>query len=91
MAAAPVPVGGPEVIIMERASRASACLPLRDVPSAVLECDDCVSSLWRKRAYDLPNSVSALHPADAPDYLPSLEFAHYLDAYAARFGVRARA
>ncbi|PUZ57272.1 hypothetical protein GQ55_5G416800 [Panicum hallii var. hallii] len=77
----------------------SACLSLRGVPSLVLERDDCVGSLWRKRAYDrltlhLPKQASALphapHPAAAPAYLPRDDFARYLDGYAARFGVRAR-
>ncbi|RLM92154.1 putative indole-3-pyruvate monooxygenase YUCCA10 [Panicum miliaceum] len=71
----------------------SACLSLRGVPSLVLERDDCVGSLWRKRAYDrltlhLPKEASALphapHPATAPAYLPRDDFARYLDGYAAR-------
>lgn len=77
----------------------SACLSLRGVPSLVLERDDCVGSLWRKRTYDrltlhLPKSASALphapHPADAPNYLPRDDFVRYLDGYADRFGVRVR-
>ncbi|KAL6849965.1 hypothetical protein ACP4OV_020592 [Aristida adscensionis] len=78
---------------------ASACLSLRGVRSLVLERDACVGSLWRRRAYDrltlqLHKRVSALphapHPAAAPAYLRRDDFARYLDAYAARFGVRAR-
>ncbi|TVU22617.1 hypothetical protein EJB05_32328, partial [Eragrostis curvula] len=91
-----------EVIIVgagQSGLAASACLSLRGVRSLVLERDDCVGSLWRKRAYDrltlhLPKSVSALphapHPDDAPAYLPRDYFARYLDGYASRFGVRAR-
>uniref|UniRef100_A0ACD6A926 Uncharacterized protein n=1 Tax=Avena sativa TaxID=4498 RepID=A0ACD6A926_AVESA len=78
---------------------ASACLALRGVESVVLERDDCVGSLWRKRAYDrlhlhLPKHHSALphapHADDAPAYLPRDHFVRYLDAYADRFDVRAR-
>ncbi|KAL6849962.1 hypothetical protein ACP4OV_020589 [Aristida adscensionis] len=78
---------------------ASACLSLRGVRSLVLERDDCVGSLWRKRAYDrltlhLPKSANALprapHPPEAPVYLPRDHFVRYLDAYAARFAVRTR-
>src|SRR5438132_911157 len=92
----------PEVIIVGAGPSglaASACLSLRRVHSLVLERDDCVGSLWRKRVYDrltlhLPASASALphapHPAGAPAYLPRDDFARYLDAYAARFGVWVR-
>ncbi|KAJ1283266.1 hypothetical protein BS78_03G115600 [Paspalum vaginatum] len=77
----------------------SACLSLRGVRSLVLERDDCVGSLWRKRAYDrlhlhLAKKYCALphapHPDDAPTYLPRDDFARYLDGYAARFAVRTR-
>ncbi|KAL6626275.1 hypothetical protein ACP70R_030001 [Stipagrostis hirtigluma subsp. patula] len=92
----------PEVIIVGAGLSglaASACLSLRGVRSLVLERDDCVGSLWRKRAYDrltlqLHKRVSALphapHPAAAPAYLSRDDFAGYLDGYAARFAVRAR-
>jgi threonine dehydrogenase-like Zn-dependent dehydrogenase len=78
---------------------AAACLSLRGVRSLVLERDDCVGSLWRKRAYDcvrlhLAKKYCALphapHPGAAPTYLPRDDFIRYLDAYAARFGVRTR-
>ncbi|CAM0912560.1 unnamed protein product [Alopecurus aequalis] len=78
---------------------ASACLSQRGVASVVLERDDCVGSLWRKRAYDclhlhLPKNHSGLphapHPDDAPAYLPRDHFVRYLDTYADRFAVRAR-
>ncbi|XBI76193.1 hypothetical protein VPH35_069461 [Triticum aestivum] len=78
---------------------ASACLARRGVDSIVLERDDCVGSLWQKRAYDrlhlhLPKQASALphlpHDDDAPAYLPRDHFVRYLDAYADRFAVRAR-
>ncbi|CAO2162134.1 unnamed protein product [Urochloa humidicola] len=89
----------PEVIIVGAGPSGlavSACLSLRGVPSLILERDDCVGSMWRKRAYDrltlrLPKRATALphapHPAVAPDYLPRDDFADYLDGYAARFGV----
>jgi cation diffusion facilitator CzcD-associated flavoprotein CzcO len=94
--------GAPEVIVVGAGPSglaASACLSMRGVPSLVLERDDCVGSLWRKRTYDrlslhLPKYASALphapHPADAPNYLPRDDFVRYLDGYAERFGVRTR-
>ncbi|RCV23929.1 hypothetical protein SETIT_5G044300v2 [Setaria italica] len=92
----------PEVIVVGAGPSGlavSACLSLRGVPSLVLERDDCVGSLWRKRAYDrltlhLPKQASALphapHADEAPTYLPRDDFVRYLDGYAGRFGVRAR-
>jgi cation diffusion facilitator CzcD-associated flavoprotein CzcO len=77
----------------------AACLSLRGVRSLVLERDDCVGSLWRKRAYDrlhlhLAKQYCALphapHADEAPTYLPRDDFARYLDDYAARFAVRTR-
>jgi cation diffusion facilitator CzcD-associated flavoprotein CzcO len=77
----------------------AACLSLRGVRALVLERDDCVGSLWRKRAYDrlhlhLGKKYSALphapHPDSAPTYLHRDEYAAYLDGYAARFAVRTR-
>ena len=77
----------------------AACLSLRGVRSLVLERDDCVGSLWRKRAYDrlhlhLAKQYCALphlpHPDEAPTYLPRDDYARYLDGYAARFAVRTR-
>lgn len=91
-----------EVIIVgagQSGLAAAACLSLRGVRALVLERDDCVGSLWRKRAYDrlhlhLAKQYSALphapHPADAPTYLHRDDFARYLDGYAARFAVRTR-
>ncbi|AQL07240.1 putative indole-3-pyruvate monooxygenase YUCCA10 [Zea mays] len=77
----------------------AACLSLRGVRALVLERDDCVGSLWRKRAYDrlhlhLTKKYCALphapHPDEAPAYLHRDDFARYLDGYAARFAVRPR-
>ncbi|KAF8724202.1 hypothetical protein HU200_021222 [Digitaria exilis] len=77
----------------------SACLSQRGVKSLILERDDCVGSLWRKRAYDrlhlhLAKQYCALphlpHPDSSPTYLPRDAFADYLDAYASRFGARTR-
>lgn len=92
---------GPPVIIVGAGPSGlatSACLARRGVASVVLERDDCVASLWRKRAYDrlhlhLPKQISALphapHGAAAPEYLPRDDFVRYLDAYADRFAVQA--
>nr|CAB3476872.1 unnamed protein product [Digitaria exilis] len=77
----------------------SACLSQRGVRSLILERDDCVGSLWRKRAYDrlhlhLAKQYCALphlpHRDSSPTYLPRDAFADYLDAYASRFGARTR-
>lgn len=85
--AAAVPVE--EVIIVgagQSGLATSACLSLRGVRNLVLERDDCIGSLWRKRAYDrltlhIPKSASALPlPDAAPTYLPRDHFARYLDA-----------
>lgn len=78
---------------------AAACLSLRGVRSLVLEREDCIGSLWRHRTYErvklhLAKHYCALphapHPEAAPTYLPRDDFIRYLDAYAARFGVRTR-
>uniref|UniRef100_A0A0A8Z532 Flavin-containing monooxygenase n=1 Tax=Arundo donax TaxID=35708 RepID=A0A0A8Z532_ARUDO len=102
MAAAAAVVMEEEVIIVgagQSGLAAAACLSLRGVRSMVLERDDCVGSLWRHRTYDrvrlhLAKQYCALphapHPADAPTYLPRDDYVRYLDAYAARFGVRTR-
>jgi cation diffusion facilitator CzcD-associated flavoprotein CzcO len=101
MATAATGIAPPVIIVGAGPSglAASACLARRGVASLVLERDDCVGSLWRKRAYDrlhlhLPKQISALphapHADDAPDYLPRDHFVRYLDAYADRFDVRTR-
>uniref|UniRef100_A0A0E0MUJ7 indole-3-pyruvate monooxygenase n=2 Tax=Oryza TaxID=4527 RepID=A0A0E0MUJ7_ORYRU len=79
---------------------AAACLSVRGVTGClVLERDDCVASLWRHRTYDrvrlhLAKRYCALphapHGEASPTYLPRDDFLRYLDAYASRFGVRAR-
>ncbi|CAO2192945.1 unnamed protein product [Urochloa humidicola] len=101
MASAAAPAVKEEDVIIVGAGQSglavAACLSLRGVRSLVLERDDCVGSLWRKRAYDrlhlhLAKQYCALphapHPADAPTYLPRDAFADYLDGYASRFAVR---
>ncbi|CAO2207866.1 unnamed protein product [Urochloa humidicola] len=101
MAAAPA-VEEEEVLIVgagQSGLAVAACLSLRGVRSLVLDRDDCVGSLWRKRTYDrlhlhLAKQYCALphapHPPAAPTYLPGADFADYLDAYASRFAVRTR-
>ncbi|XP_066308710.1 probable indole-3-pyruvate monooxygenase YUCCA10 [Miscanthus floridulus] len=101
--AAAVAVAEQEDVIIVGAGQSglavAACLSLRGVRALVLERDDCVGSLWRKRAYDrlhlhLGKKYSALphapHPDSAPTYLHRDEYAAYLDGYAARFAVRTR-
>uniref|UniRef100_A0A0D9UZK1 indole-3-pyruvate monooxygenase n=1 Tax=Leersia perrieri TaxID=77586 RepID=A0A0D9UZK1_9ORYZ len=79
---------------------AAACLSCRGVSGClVLDRDDRVASLWRRRTYDrlhlhlhkrhcaLPH---APHSDSSPTYLPRDDFLRYLDAYASRFAVRTR-
>uniref|UniRef100_A0A804JHV5 Flavin-containing monooxygenase n=1 Tax=Musa acuminata subsp. malaccensis TaxID=214687 RepID=A0A804JHV5_MUSAM len=72
----------------------AACLFLLSVPFVILEKEDCVASLWRKRSYDrmklhLAKQYCALphmpHPATTPTFIPKEQFIRYLDGYAARF------
>lgn len=72
----------------------AACLFLLSVSFVILEKEDCVASLWRKRSYDrlklhLAKQYCALphmpHPATTPTFIPKDQFIRYLDGYAARF------
>ncbi|KAJ6821883.1 putative indole-3-pyruvate monooxygenase YUCCA10 [Iris pallida] len=76
---------------------AAACLAALRIPSLVLEKDDCVAPLWRKRTYDclrlhLSKDRSELphfpHPPATPTFVSRDGFLRYLDGYADRFGVR---
>lgn len=75
----------------------AACLKELSVPCLILERDDCIASLWRRRCYDrvklhLAKEYSQLphlaHPPEAPTFLPKDDFIRYLDDYAERFQLR---
>ncbi|KAJ4789660.1 Flavin-containing monooxygenase [Rhynchospora pubera] len=77
----------------------AACLAEQAVPSLILERDDCIGSLWRKRSYDrvclhLAKQFCSLphmpHSDTTPTYIPKSEFISYLDSYAERFRLRIR-
>lgn len=75
----------------------AACLNSHSIPNIILERDDCIASLWRKRCYkritlhlgkqycELPH---AKHPPTTPTFIPKDEFIRYLDDYASRFQLR---
>ncbi|KAJ4819091.1 hypothetical protein LUZ62_031657 [Rhynchospora pubera] len=74
----------------------AACLNLHSIPNVVLEKEDCLGSLWKKKSYDCLN----LHlgrefcqlphlpfPKHAPNFISKTEFIRYLDEYAEKFKV----
>ncbi|XP_010921720.1 probable indole-3-pyruvate monooxygenase YUCCA10 [Elaeis guineensis] len=75
----------------------AACLTSHCIPNIILERDDCIASIWRKRCYnrvtlhlgkqycELPH---AKHPPATPTFIPKDEFIRYLDDYASRFQLR---
>ncbi|PKA55131.1 putative indole-3-pyruvate monooxygenase YUCCA11 [Apostasia shenzhenica] len=93
---------GPVVIIVGAGPAGlatAACLSVLCIPFVVLERDDCIASLWRRRTYDrlslhLAKRFCQLphvpHPAGSPTFIPRADFIRYLDAYAAGFGIRPR-
>ncbi|XP_078148650.1 putative indole-3-pyruvate monooxygenase YUCCA11 [Carex rostrata] len=77
----------------------AACLAQRAVPSLILERDNCIGPLWRKRTYNhislhLAKQYCSLphlpHSETTPTYIPKSEFISYLDSYAERFHLRIR-
>ncbi|KAF3332900.1 putative indole-3-pyruvate monooxygenase YUCCA10 [Carex littledalei] len=75
----------------------AACLAQRGVPSLILERDNCIGPLWRKRTYNrislhLAKQYCSLphlpHSETTPTYIPKSEFISYLDSYAERFHLR---
>ncbi|XP_051230396.1 probable indole-3-pyruvate monooxygenase YUCCA10 isoform X2 [Lolium perenne] len=75
----------------------AACLTQFSIPYAIVEREDCIASLWRKRAYDrlklhLAKEFCELphmsYPADAPTYIPKSMFIKYLDDYMGRFDIQ---
>ncbi|RWW24392.1 hypothetical protein BHE74_00009906, partial [Ensete ventricosum] len=90
-----------EVVVIVGAGQSglatAACLTALSVPCLILERDDCIASIWRKRCYDrvtlhLKKQYSQLphapHPPETPTYMPKWDFIRYLDDYAARFRLR---
>ncbi|XP_078149232.1 putative indole-3-pyruvate monooxygenase YUCCA11 [Carex rostrata] len=77
----------------------AASLAERGVHSLILERDDCIGPLWRKKSYDrvclhLAKQYCSLphlpHSETTPTYIPKSEFISYLDSYAERFRLRIR-
>jgi indole-3-pyruvate monooxygenase len=72
----------------------AACLYMISVPFIILEKDDCIGSLWKKRAYErlklhLAKKFCQLpympFPRDMPKFMPKDDFIRYLDNYASHF------
>jgi indole-3-pyruvate monooxygenase len=77
----------------------AASLAELSVSSLILERDDCIGPLWRKRSYDrvclhLAKEYCSLphlpHSKNTPTYIPKSDFISYLDSYAERFHLRIR-
>ncbi|KAJ1276540.1 hypothetical protein BS78_05G221800 [Paspalum vaginatum] len=75
----------------------AACLTQLSIPYVIVEREDCSASLWRNRAYDrlklhLAKEFCELpymsYPAEAPTYIPKVQFIRYLDDYIERFNIR---
>ncbi|MCL7031826.1 hypothetical protein MKW94_026287 [Papaver nudicaule] len=73
-----------------------ACLKQLNIPSIILEREDCYASLWKKRAYDrlklhLAKKFCSLphmpYPPNTPTFVPRVEFIKYIDSYVARFDI----
>ncbi|KAJ3703953.1 hypothetical protein LUZ61_007658 [Rhynchospora tenuis] len=74
----------------------AACLNLHSIPNIVLEKEDCLGSLWKKKSYDrlklhLGREFCQLphlpFPKHAPNFISKAEFIKYLDEYAEMFKV----
>ncbi|KAF7816764.1 putative indole-3-pyruvate monooxygenase YUCCA11 [Senna tora] len=77
----------------------SACLNRLSIPNIVLEKDECLAPLWRKRTYDrlklhlakrFCNLPHMPFPSDAPTFVPRVQFMRYLDDYVSRFKISIR-
>ncbi|KAJ3694070.1 hypothetical protein LUZ60_009550 [Juncus effusus] len=75
----------------------AACLSQHSIPSLILERDDCIGPLWRKRSYErvclhLAKQYCSLphfpHSENTPTYIPKSDFISYLDNYVEKFGIR---
>ncbi|KAF3341675.1 putative indole-3-pyruvate monooxygenase YUCCA10 [Carex littledalei] len=74
----------------------SACLFMLSIPFLILEKDNCIGSLWKKRAYDrlrlhLAKQFCELpymaFPREMPTFIPKDDFIRYLDNYTLHFGI----
>ncbi|VFQ74066.1 unnamed protein product [Cuscuta campestris] len=74
----------------------SACLKKASIPNIVLEREDCLASLWKRRSYDrlhlhLAKEFCSLphmpHSSTSPTYIPRDSFVRYLEDYASAFGI----
>ncbi|KAK1318146.1 putative indole-3-pyruvate monooxygenase YUCCA11 [Acorus calamus] len=76
----------------------AACLKVLSITNiAILERENCICSLWKKRTYDrlhlhLHKNLCSLphmpYPSNSPSYVPRSGVVDYLDSYAKRFDVR---
>ncbi|XP_059625757.1 probable indole-3-pyruvate monooxygenase YUCCA10 [Cornus florida] len=75
---------------------AAACLNQLSIPNVLLERDDCIASLWKKKTYDrlhlhLAKKFCELphmsFPTTFPKYVTRNQFIQYLDDYASHFKI----
>ncbi|KAI3931710.1 hypothetical protein MKW92_025146, partial [Papaver armeniacum] len=73
-----------------------ACLKQLNIPSIILEREDCYASLWKKRAYDrlklhLAKQFCSLphmpYPPNTPTFVPRAKFVEYIDSYVEKFDI----
>ncbi|XP_008795319.2 probable indole-3-pyruvate monooxygenase YUCCA11 [Phoenix dactylifera] len=74
----------------------ATCLAVLSIPFIILEKEDCIASLWKKRTYDcvklhLAKQFCALphmpFSSTTPTFIPKAKFIQYLDEYAERFNI----
>ncbi|KAH7849126.1 hypothetical protein Vadar_013344 [Vaccinium darrowii] len=74
----------------------AASLARLSIPYIILEREDCLAPLWKKKAYDrlhlhLPKLSCQLphvpFPENFPNYVPKTQFVQYLDSYATHFNI----
>lgn len=74
----------------------AACLNRLSIPNIVLEREDCIASLWKKKSYDrlhlhLPKQFCELphmsFPPSFPTYVSRQQFLEYLDEYVSHFKI----
>ncbi|XP_020271952.1 probable indole-3-pyruvate monooxygenase YUCCA10 [Asparagus officinalis] len=75
----------------------AGCLAVHEIPSVIIERDDCIASLWRKRTYDrlhlhLAKEFCQLphfpYGSETPSYISKDGFIKYLDDYVEKFELR---
>ncbi|KAH7846491.1 hypothetical protein Vadar_014583 [Vaccinium darrowii] len=74
----------------------AACLNVLSIPYIVLEREDCIASLWKKKSYDrlklhLAKKYCTLphmpFPSHFPTFVSKYMFIQYLDNYVAQFNI----